>query len=302
LFKPLNVFGCSNAVEGEVKVIDRASIGVIKCILEGCRARVELKKGLNARSVQTGYGRLSFRQGRGWSAGLKHLSIESKNPATISISMSLREVVGLVKNFYGVVCSPMAKIDIPHGWLIMLAPIYNTPLIEVSKPVLTADRVSVQASLSVGDGGLRYSLNAYGSGFRRACLELTRHVYTGWSTAFGREKITASEKLAEAWPGENIQSTWKPVKRFTEPILIAMNSIPSRNDVVTLLQSIGCIIHNVLLLGPRLLHSPFIVGDRAKIIILEVYIFGRVSLYFSILIFLPSGCISHVIQQSSIGL
>jgi hypothetical protein len=302
LFKPLNVFGCSNAVEGEVKVIDRASIGVIKCILEGCRARVELKKGLNARSVQTGYGRLFFRQGRGWSAGLKHLSIESKNPATISISMSLREVVGLAKNFYGVVCSPMAKIDIPHGWLIMLAPIYNTPLIEVSKPVLTADRVSVQASLSVGDGGLRYSLNAYGSGFRRACLELTRHVYTGWSTAFGREKITASEKLAEAWPGENIQSTWKPVKRFTEPILIAMNSTPSRNDVVKLLQSLGCLIHNVLLLGPRLLHSPFIVGDRAKDIILEVYIFGRVSLYFSILIFLPSGCVSHVIQQSSIGL
>jgi hypothetical protein len=274
LFKPLNVFGCSNAVEGEVKVIDRASIGVIKCILEGCRARVELKKGLNARSVQTGYGRLFFRQGRGWSAGLKHLSIESKNPATISISMSLREVVGLAKNFYGVVCAPMAKIDIPHGWLIMLAPIYNTPLIEVSKPVLTADRVSVQASLSVGDGGLRYSLNAYGSGFRRACLELTRHVYTGWSTAFGREKITASEKLAEEWPGENIQSTWKPVKRFTEPILIAMNSTPSRNDVVKLLQSLGCLIHNVLLLGPRLLHSPFIVGDRAKDIILEVYIFG----------------------------
>jgi hypothetical protein len=292
-------------VEGETKVIDRAGIGVIRCILEGGRARIVLKKGLNARSVQTGYGRLFFRQGRGWSAGFKHLSIESKNPATISISMSLREVVGLAKNFYGVVCSPMAKIDIPHGkdiWLIMLAPIYDTPLIEVSKPVLTADSASVQASLSVGDGGLRYSLSAYGSGFRRARLELTRQVYTGWSTAFGREKITASEKLAEAWPGENIQSTWKPVKRFTEPILIAMNSTPSRNDVVKLLQSLGCLIHNVLLLGPRLLHSPFIVGDRAKDIILEVYIFGRVSLYFSILIFLPSGCVSHVIQQSSIGL
>jgi hypothetical protein len=264
LFKPLNVLGCSIAVEGEARVIDRASIGVVRCILEGCRARVELKKGLNARSVQTGYGRLFFRQGRGWSAGLKHLSIESKNPATLSIFMSLREVVGLVKNFYGVVCAPMAKIDIPHGkdiWLMMLAPIYNTPSIEVSKLVLTADSASVQASLSVGDGGLRYSLTAYGSGFRRAGLELTRHIYTGWSTAFGREKITASEKLAEAWPGENIQSTWKPVKRFTEPILIAMNSIPSRNDVVTLLQSLGCIIHNVLLLGPRIIHSPFIVGD-----------------------------------------
>jgi hypothetical protein len=264
LFKPLNVFGCSIAVVGEVKVIDRASIGVIRCSIEGGRAYIVFKKGLNARSVQTGYGRLFFRQGRGWSAGLKHLYIESKSPAGLSISMSLREVVGLVKNFYGVVCAPMAKIDIPHGkdvWLIMLASIYNTPLLEISKPILTADRVSVQASLSGGDGGLRYSLTAYGSGFRRAGLELTRQVYTGLSTAFGREKITASEKLAEAWPGENIQSVWKPVKRHIEPTIIAMNSIPSRNDVVTLLQSLGCIIHNVLLLGPRILHSPFIVGD-----------------------------------------
>jgi hypothetical protein len=264
LFKPLNVFGCSIAVVGEVKVIDRASIGVVRCILEGGKARIVLKKGLNATSVLTGYGRLFFRQGRGWSAGLKHLSIESKNPAGLSISMSLREVVGLVKNFYGVVCAPMAKIDIPHGkdvWLMVLAPIYNTPLLEISKPILTADRVSVQASLSVGDGGLRYSLTAYGSGFRRAGLELTRQVYTGLSTAFGREKITASEKLAEAWPGENIQSVWKPVKRHIEPTIIAMNSTPSRNDVATLLQSLGCIIHNVLLLGPRILHSPFIVGD-----------------------------------------
>jgi hypothetical protein len=251
-------------VEDEARVIDRAGIGVIRCILEGGKARIVFKKGLNARSVQTGYGRLFFRQGGGWSAGFKHPSIESKNPAGISISMSLREVVGLVKNFYGVVCAPMAKIDIPHGkdiWLIMLAPIYNTPSIEISKPILTADRASVQASLSVGDGGLRHSLTAYGSGFRRACLELTRYVYTGWSTAFGREKITASEKLAEAWPGENIQSAWKPVKRHTEPILIAMNSIPSRNDVVTLLQSLGCLIHNVLLLGPCILHNPLIVGD-----------------------------------------
>jgi hypothetical protein len=251
-------------VEGEARVIDRASIGVIRCILEGCRARVELKKGLNARSVQTGYGRLFFRQRKDWSSSFKHLSIESKNPAGLSISMSLREVVGLAKNFYGVICTPMTKIDMPHGrdvWLMMLAPIYNTPSIEVSKPVLTADSASVQASLSVGDGGLRYSLTAYGSGFRRAGLELTRHLYTGWSTAFGREKITASEKLAEAWPGENIQSVWKPIKRHTEPTIIAMNSTPSRNDVVTLLQSLGCIIHNVLLLGPRILHSPFIVGD-----------------------------------------
>jgi hypothetical protein len=82
-----------------------------------------------------------------------------------------------------------------------------------------------------------------------------------WRKWVESSQITASEKLAEAWPGENIQSTWKPIKRHTEPTLIAMNSTPSRNDVVTLLQSLGCIIHNVLLLGSRIIHSPFIVGD-----------------------------------------
>ena len=311
-------------MEGEARVIDRASMGVIRCSIEGGRARIVLKKGLNARSVQTGYGRLFFRQGRGWSAGLKHLSIESKNPAGLSISMSLRDVVVWLRISTMLSAPLMAKIDIPHGkdiWLIMLAPIYDTPLIEVSKPVLTADRASVQASLSVGDGGLRYSLNAYGSGFRRAGLELTRHVYTVWSTAFGREKITASEKLAEAWPGENIQSIWKPIKRHTEPTIIAMNSIPSRNDVATLLQSLGCpqcsitwATHTTQPFHSRRWGSSHIQGqakagrknhrrDRAKdIIFVEGYIFGRMSLYFSILIFLPSGCINHVIQQSSIGL
>jgi len=44
LFKPLNVFGCSIAVVGEARVIDRASIGVIRCILESGRARIVFKK------------------------------------------------------------------------------------------------------------------------------------------------------------------------------------------------------------------------------------------------------------------
>jgi hypothetical protein len=76
-------------------------------------------------------------------------------------------------------------------------------------------------------------------------------------------------------------------------------------------------------MGPRILHSPFIVGDgeavtyrvRLKLdgktidetelkisLFIDGYIFGRMSLYFSILILVPSGYINHVIQQSSIGL
>jgi hypothetical protein len=43
LFKPLNLFGCSIAVEGEARVIDRASIGVIRCSIEGGRVRIVFK-------------------------------------------------------------------------------------------------------------------------------------------------------------------------------------------------------------------------------------------------------------------
>jgi hypothetical protein len=250
-------------MDGEVRVVDRAGVGEVRCELEAGKARIELGKNINARCVETGYGRLFFRYGKGLSASLKHLIVDGKTLADVghlNTALTLRESVALVRYFNGVLCAPAAKIDIPRGrdvWLMLLAPINNSPRIDVSRPLLVAEK----ASLSAVDGELRYSLNAYGSGFRRAGLELTRHVYTGWSTNFGREKITASEKLAEAWPGENIQSVWKPVKRHTEPTIIAMNSIPSRNDVVTLLQSLECSIHNVLLLGPRIIHSPFIVGD-----------------------------------------
>jgi hypothetical protein len=217
--------------------------------------------------VKTGYGRLFFRQGKSFSASLKLLSVNARIQAGVghlNISLPLRESVALVRSFCGVFCAPAAKIDIPYGrdvWLMLFTPMHNNPSIEVLKSLLTTDKASIQASLSVVDGELRYGLTAYGSDFRRAGLELARHVYTGWSTTFGHEKITASEKLAEAWPGENIQSVWKPIKRPTELTTIAMNSIPSRNDIVTLLQSLGCIIHNALLMGPRIIHSPFIVGD-----------------------------------------
>jgi hypothetical protein len=239
-------------MDAEVRVVDRAGVGDVRCVLEGGKARIELGKNMNARYAETGYGRLFFRYGEGLSASIKHLTVDGKTLADaghLNTALTLRESVALVRYFNGVLCAPAAKIDIPRGrdvWLMLLAPINNSPRIDVSRPLLVAEK----ASLSAVDGELRYSLSVYGSHFRRASLELARHVYTGWSTNFGREKITASEKLAEAWPGENIQSVWKPVKRHTEPTIIAMNSIPSRNDIVTLLQSIGCLIHNVLLLVP----------------------------------------------------
>jgi hypothetical protein len=45
------------------------------------------------------------------------------------------------------------------------------PRIDVSKPLLVAEKASVSASLSTGEEGLRYRLNAYGSGFRKAGFE-----------------------------------------------------------------------------------------------------------------------------------
>jgi hypothetical protein len=61
---------------------------------------------------------------------------------------------------------------------MLFTPIDVNPRIDVSKPLLMAEEASVSASLSAGEG-LRYSLNAYGSGFRRAGLELVKRINTG---------------------------------------------------------------------------------------------------------------------------
>jgi hypothetical protein len=179
-------------VEGGVEVIDRVGVGSVSCKQEGGKARIGLEKKLEARSVVVGYGRLFFRMGEGFSASFKHVSVDGRASTDISVlSIPIRESAGLVRYFYGVLCAPAAKIDIPHGidvWLMLFTPINNDPSIEVSKPLLITDKASVQASLSVDEGALRYSLSAYGSGFRSAGLVLVRCVDTGVSMSHGFER------------------------------------------------------------------------------------------------------------------
>jgi hypothetical protein len=45
------------------------------------------------------------------------------------------------------------------------------------------------------------SLNAYGSGFKRAGLELVKRINTGTSLTHGLERVTVKQRLAEAKPG-----------------------------------------------------------------------------------------------------
>jgi hypothetical protein len=97
----------------EVRVVDRAGVGAVRCELEDGKARIELGKNVNARRVETGYGRLFFRYGRGLSASIKHLIVDGKNPADVghpNIALPLRESVALVRYFNGVLCAPSVKI------------------------------------------------------------------------------------------------------------------------------------------------------------------------------------------------
>jgi hypothetical protein len=64
----------------EVRVVDRAGVGEVRCELEGGKALIELGKNVNARRVETGYGRLFFRYGKRLSASLKQLIVDDKNP------------------------------------------------------------------------------------------------------------------------------------------------------------------------------------------------------------------------------
>jgi hypothetical protein len=217
--------------------------------------------------VETGYGRLFFRYGKRLSASLKQLTIDDKTPADVGhlkIALPLRESVALVRYFNGVLCAPAAKIDIPRGrdvWLMLLAPINNSPRMDVSKSLLVAEKASVSASLSAGEEGLRYSLSAYGSGFRRAGLELIKRINTGTSLTHGLERVTVKQRLAEAKPGESTQSTWTPSRGPTEPVLVIVRSFLFMKDIAAILQALGCSVRNNPLLGPSTTPDPFTVGD-----------------------------------------
>ena len=168
-----------------MKVLNRAGVEGLRCLVEDGKAIIELTVNRTS-SVEAGYGRLLFRLGRGWSASFKHLSIDSRrtaNTGRLSVQVPLRGVAGIVKNFYGIICAPTVKVNIPRWfdvWLMLLTSV-GAPSISLSKPILTSEKVPVQASLSAEGGCLRYSLNAYGAGFRRAGLELVRQIDTGRS-------------------------------------------------------------------------------------------------------------------------
>jgi hypothetical protein len=144
---------------------------------------------------------------------------------------------------------------------MLFTPIDVNPRIDVSKPLLVAGEAAVSASLSVGEEGLRYSLNAYGSGFRRAGLELVKRINTGTSLTHGLERITVKQKLAEVKPGENTQSTWTPSRGPSEPMLVIMRSILFLKDITAILQALGCSVSNNPFLGPNVTPNPFTIGD-----------------------------------------
>ena len=188
-------------------------------------------------------------------------------------TLTLKEYVALVRYFNGVLCVPSVKIDIPRGrdvWLMLFTQIDVNPRIDVSKPLLVAGEASVSASLSEGEEGLRYSLSAYGSGFKRAGLELVKRINTGTSLTHGLERVTVKQKLAEDKPGESILSTWTP-RGPTEPVLVIVRSFLFMKDITAILQALGCSVRNNPFLGPSITPNPFTVGDggpteyRAKI-------------------------------------
>jgi hypothetical protein len=99
-------------MDSGIKVVDRTGVGGVRCELEGGKARIEFGKNMNARYVETGYGRLFFRYGEGLSASIKHLMVDGKTLADaghLNIPLTLRESVALVRNFNGVLCAPAAK-------------------------------------------------------------------------------------------------------------------------------------------------------------------------------------------------
>jgi hypothetical protein len=127
--------------------------------------------------------------------------------------------------------------------------------------LLVAEKASVSASLSAGEEGLQYSLSAYGSGFKRAGLELVKRINTGTSLSHGFERVTVKQKLAEAKPGESIHSTWTHSRGPIEPVLVSMRSFLFLKDITAILQALGCSVRNRPILGPSITPNHFTLDD-----------------------------------------
>ncbi len=249
----------------EVRVVGRPRLPELSCLMEGDRASLELRADGGIRGLVAGYGRLLFRRGRGWSVSMRLLSVESRQTTgahRLSIQIQPRGVVGIVRDFYGIICAPTVKVDLSRRldvWLMLLTSGGATS-ISLSKQILSADRDAAQASLYPDGETLRLSLSAYGSGFRRAALYLERRIDTGLSLSHGLERVTASEKLVETPPGGVVYHDWRPVRGPPEPLLFTTSSYPSVEDVTTLLQALGVGVKGNFLLGPRL-KAPFVAWD-----------------------------------------
>ncbi len=92
-------------------------------------------------------------------------------------------------------------------------------------------------------------------------MELVKRINTGTSLSHGLERVKVKQKLAEAKPGESIQSTWTPSRGPTEPVLVIMRSFLFLKDVTAILQALGCSVRNNPILGPSVTPNPFTVGD-----------------------------------------
>ncbi len=117
-------------------------------------------------------------------AGAGHLSTQAP----------LQSMAGIVKD-YGIVCTSAVEINRPRMmdiWLMLLTG-SGAHSIALSKPILIAEKASVQASLSAENDALRYRLKAHGQGFRKAGLELVRKIHTGTSMTHGLERVTATK-------------------------------------------------------------------------------------------------------------
>jgi len=120
----------------------------LSCRVGGGKASIRLSLHRPA-VVESGYGRILIRDlGRRWQASFKHLSIDSKQAAGvghITAQAPLRETAGIVKNFYGIICAPAVKVNVPKRldvWLMVIAS-GGVPSVSLSKPILAAEKVSV---------------------------------------------------------------------------------------------------------------------------------------------------------------
>ncbi|MEM0463149.1 hypothetical protein [Pyrobaculum sp.] len=192
------------------------------------------------RSVLVGYASLQYLSGREFRVELSMLEVSEEPPVlegSAFFNLPPAPASGLAVDNMGVLMASGAQLDVAYGsdiWVLYFAKWEGDYAVEVGRAQLSVSDGERSAYLSISRtvGRLEGHLSLYAPDDSEARLELVRE----HDVFLSRARV--KEVVARAKPNQSVAFTWRPV-RGPEPLLVITKGVPSRSDVLQILEALG---------------------------------------------------------------